>query len=252
MNQILVVGGGGGLGSALVQALLVSNRRVLVAGRTKPADQKVERFYPIDATNQDWGALYHQIVKDTGAAMDAVIFVAGSAVFGKTSLIPLERARQTVELNFWACSEAALAAAEHWAAKRNRGKFLAVLSISALRAVPFEAYYCAGKAAAARFIECLQLEYASQKLEFFCAFPGMLRTPFRRNAECYGFEPSFAYEGADVNKTAGAILNLLDGRRTASVLGWRERTIHLADRLFPGLYDAVVLRKRVRKIVKGD
>lgn len=250
MRKILIVGGGGGLGSALVQNLLVSNYQVLVAGRTKPADERVQSFYPIDATNQDWSSLYCQIERETGAPIDAIVFVAGSAVFGKTRLIPLERARQMFKLNFWACSEAALAAAEYWVDREHHGKFLAVLSISALRAVPFEAYYCAGKAAAARFLECLQLEYAHWKLEFLCAYPGLLRTQFRRSAESYGFEPSYPDEGADVGKTARAILKLLEGRRKARVIGWRERSINFADRVFPRLYDAVVLRKRVQRQLK--
>lgn len=250
MRQVLIVGGGGGLGSALVQKLLASNHRVLVAGRTKPVDRRVEKFYPIDATNQDWCSLYDRIEQEIGAPIDAIVFVSGSGAFGKTRLIPLEQAHRTFELNFWACSKAALAAAEYWTARQRTGRFLAVLSISALRAVPFEAYYCASKGAAAQFLECLQLEYAHEKVEFLCAFPGLLKTSFRRNAECYGFEPSLTDEGTDVNKTACAILKLLEGRRKARVIGWRERSINLSDRLFPRLYDAVILRKRVQRQLK--
>jgi len=36
------------------------------------------------------------------------------------------------------------------------------------------------------------------------------------------------------------------------VIGWRERTIDLADRLFPGLYDRAVLRKRVQNLLKNN
>lgn len=250
MKQVLIVGGGGGLGSALVKESLNRNFRVVVAGRTRPFDPRVHRFYQTNAKDTEWGALYLLIEREI--PFDAVIFVPGTAVFGKTSMIPLERARQTFELNFWACAAAARAAAEFWSAKCRRGKFLAVLSIAARRAVLFEAYYCASRAATARFLECLQLEYAQQQLEFLCAFPGLLRTPFRRNAEWYGLGPSFADEGADVQKTAQAIIHLLTGRRKTRVIGWRERTIDLADRLFPGLYDRTVLRARTRRLLKNN
>jgi len=250
MKQILIVGGGGGLGGALVKESLDRNFHVVVAGRTRPSDPRVQKFYPTDAKEADWGSLYPLIERET--PIDAVIFVPGTAVFGKTSMIPLERARQTFELNFWACAAAARAAAEFWSANGRRGKFLAILSITARRAIPFEAYYCASRAATARFLECLQLEYAQQQLEFLCAFPGLLRTPFRRNAEWYGLEPSFAYEGADVQKTARAIIHLLTGKRKTRVIGWRERAIDFADRLFPGLYDRTVLRTRIHGLLKNN
>lgn len=250
MKQVLVVGGGGGLGSALVKQLLDQNYKVVVIGRTKGADARIHKFYSVDAASADWRSLYVTIEKETATPIDAVIFVAGSAVFGKTALIPLERARQTFELNFWACTTAARTAAEHWDSRNEAGKFVAILSIVARRAVPFEAYYSASKAATARFLECLQLEYGHKKMEFVCAFPGMLRTPFRRQAEWYGFEPASTDEGADVEETAHAVIGLLNGRRKTRVIGWRERSIDLADRLLPGLYDRAVLRNRVQRLLK--
>jgi short-subunit dehydrogenase len=250
MKQILIVGGGGGLGGGLVKTLLDQRYKLVVTGRTNPADQRIEKFYPIDARSVDWRSLYVTIEKDTAAPMDAVVFVAGAAVFGKTVLVPLERARQSFELNFWACTTAARAAAEYWDAKNRAGRFVAILSIAARRAIPFEAYYSASKAAAARFLECLQLEYVHKNIEFMCAFPGLLKTPFRRLAEWYGLEPAFADEGADVGKTARAIIKLLEGRRRARIIGWRERSIDLADRVLPGLYDRAVLRNRVERLLK--
>jgi short-subunit dehydrogenase len=250
MKQIVIVGGSGGLGGALIKQLLDENYRVVVIGRTKAADDRVHKFYPADATKVDWRSLYLTIEKDSVAPIDGVIFVAGTAVFGKTVLIPAERARETFELNFWACTTAARAAAEYWDGKNQAGRFVAILSIVACRAVPFEAYYSASKAATARFLECLQLEYGHKNIAFVCAFPGTLRTPFRRHAEWYGFKPTYANEGADVQKTAQAVINLLTGRRKARVIGWRERSIELADRLLPGLYDRTVLRSRVKKLLQ--
>jgi short-subunit dehydrogenase len=250
MKQILLVGGAGGLGSALLRTLLERNYRLVVAGRTKPADERVRQFYPIDAASVDWPPFYTTVEKDAGAPLDAVIFVAGVAVFGKTPLVPLERARRTFELNFWACTTAARAAAEYWEEKNQPGKFLAILSLVARRAVPFEAYYSASKAATARFLECLQLEYRHKHIEFVCAFPGLLKTPFRRHSEWYGIEASSVDEGADIQKTAQAVVNLFEGKRSARVIGWRERSIDLVDRLTPGLYDRVVLQPRVRRILK--
>jgi short-subunit dehydrogenase len=237
--------------AALVKNLVDQQHRVVVMGRTKPADElRIQKFYGIDATAVDWPSRYSEIEGETGAPIDAVIFVAGSGVFGKTNRIPVERARRVFELNFWACTSAARAAADYWTANRRAGKFVAILSIAARRAVPFESYYSASKAATARYLECLQLEYGHKNIEFLCAFPGLLNTKFRRQAEWYGFEPTFADEGADVHKTAVAVIGLLEGKRKTRVIGWRERVIDFADRVAPGLYDRVVLRGRVERILK--
>jgi short-subunit dehydrogenase len=251
VTRIVVVGGGRGLGSALVKNLLDHGHEVVVLGQTEPADaSRIQKFYRMDATCVDWPSCYSKIEKETAAPIDAVIFVAGMGLFGKTSLTPVDRARQVFELNFWACTTAARAAAEYWSNKSRAGKFLCILSIAARRAVPFEAYYSASKAAAARFLECLQLEYAHEKIEFICAFPGLLKTQFRQQAEWFGFEPTFADEGAGIHETAQAVVNLLKGKRKSRVIGWRECTIDFADRIVPGLYDRTVLRRRVQNLLK--
>ncbi len=250
MKQVLIIGGAGGLGSELVRQLLDRKQVVVVAGRRRAADDRVRQSYIIDATRVDWRSLYSTIEEETAAALDEVVFVAGTSAYGRTALFPVERARGIFELNFWACAAAATSIAEHWVGAKRAGVFVAVLSIAGRRAVPFEAYYSASKAAAARFLECLDLEYGRRRVRFLSAFPGKLNTQFRQQAEWYGLSPPFTRGGADVRATARAILGLLEGRRLARVIGWRERAIDLADRLAPGLYDRAVLRGRVRTMVK--
>jgi short-subunit dehydrogenase len=201
----------------------------------------------LDATTADWRAVYAELEAASATPIDGVVFVAGDAAYGRTARIPVRRAREMFELNFWACTAAALAAGEHWTERGRPGTFLAVLSVVARRAVPFETYYAASKAAAARMLECLQLEYGARRIRFVGACPGTLDTPFRSRAEWYGLENVPASRGAAPVRTARALVALLDRRRTARVIGWRERAIDLADRFTPGLYDRTVLRRRARR-----
>lgn len=247
MRRILVVGGAANLGAAVVSRLASEGLDVVVAGRARSTDPRVRTSHVIDATTVDWRTFYEALEEEGGAPLDAIVFVAGAAVFGRTTRVPLERARRVLELNFWALSAAATAAAAHWTDHRRPATFVAVLSVVARRAVPFEAHYAASKAAAARFLECLQLEHAADGLRFVTAMPGMLKTPFRRAAEWFGLEPSDTDAGADVADTARAVVALLRGERRARVIGWRERTIDLADRVAPGLYDRAVLRRRMER-----
>jgi NAD(P)-dependent dehydrogenase (short-subunit alcohol dehydrogenase family) len=251
MKNVIVVGGSGGLGNALVAALLDQHYQVVVTGRSPAADPRVAEFYAIDTARTDWAALFQAIERGTGA-IDAVIFVSGTAVFGKAAAVPQESARQTLELNFWACTASAQAAAEYWSARQRPGKFLAVLSIVARHGVPFEAHYSASKAATARFLECLELEYGCGNIEFISAFPGMLKTQFRSRAEWHGLEPSRCEGGADPASTARELISLLRGSRRRRVIGWRECAIDLADRIWPGLYNRIVLRGRVRKLLESQ
>jgi short-subunit dehydrogenase len=247
MKQVLVVGGAGGVGAALVTELLDRGRAVVVAGRRNAADARVRHTRLLDATTADWRAVYDELEAASAAPIDGVVFVAGDAVFGRTARIPAQRARAMFELNFWACTAAAMAAGEHWTERGRPGTFLAVLSVVARRAVPFEAYYAASKAAAARMLECLQLEYGARQIRFAGACPGTLDTSFRSRAEWYGVERAPESRGTSAAQTARALIALLDGRRSARVIGWRERTIDLADRFTPGLYDRAVLRRRAKR-----
>lgn len=246
MKQVLVVGGSGSLGSTLIGQLLDRQLRVVSAGRTRSVDVRVHHSYVVDASRVDWSSLYTTVENDSGTPIDGVIFVAGTAGFGRTVLFPPERARAIFELNFWACTTAARMIAEHWSKSERAGTFVAVLSVAARRAVPFEAYYSASKAAAARFLECLDLEYGPKHIRFVSALPGVLNTPFRDQAEWYGIKPT-ASQATDIRTAARAIENLLEGNRKARVIGWRERAIDLADRVAPGLYDRAILRRRVAR-----
>lgn len=247
MRNVLVVGGAGGLGGALVAQLAGRGLGVAVAGRSPARDPRVRCSETIDARTVDWSALYERTEAALGAQLDAVAFVAGGAVYGRTALVPAQQARDVFELNFWALGAAAIAAAERWSGRGQTGAtFLAVLSLVARRAVPFESHYAASKAAAARFLECLDLEYSQRGVRFVSACPGTVRTSFRRRAQWHGLTPPAEDDGASVERTAGELLALLEGRRRSRVIGWRERSIDLADRLLPGLYDRAVLRRRVR------
>jgi short-subunit dehydrogenase len=249
MKQVLVVGGSGRLGSALVGQLLDQRTQVVVAGRTRPDDSRVQHSYVIDANSVEWHSFYTAVEKDTGTPIDGAVFVAGTAAFGRTTWFSPETARSILELNFWACVTAAGKIADYWSESGRAGTFVAVLSVAGRRAVPFEAYYSASKAAAARFLECLDLEYASKGIRFLPAFPGALNTPFRERAQWYGMKPASADQTTDVRTAARAIEKLLTGNRRARVIGWRERVIDIADRVTPGLYDRAILRRRVSRVL---
>lgn len=242
VTHSLVVGASGGLGRAVVAELQRRGVAVSAAGRRPPEGMSLRTFLPLEAASADWLRVYEE-VEAAGGALDAVVFVAGTAALGRTALVPEAEARSVFELNFWAVARAATAASTLWTPPARRGSFLAVLSIAGRRAVPHESWYGASKAAAGRFLESLQLEHDPRRVRLQAAYPGLLRTGFRDAVPWFGAGAPPTSYGTEPAEAAGAFCDLLAGRRRARVIGWRERAIDLADRLAPGLYDRVLRRR---------
>jgi short-subunit dehydrogenase len=244
LRHVLVIAPHGEVGGAVAHELKRRGLRVSGAGRTPPEAGIVDAFYAIDFADASWPTLYDKAA--AGGPLDGIVYAAGCASFGRTAAIPPEEARAAFEVNFWALAGAAQAAAVRWSRDTTPGCFLAVLSIAGRRAIPFEAYYGASKAAAVRFLEALQLE-SSSGVRFIGACPGIVRTSFRDRAPWHGMTAPKSDYGATPQAAASALCDLLAGSRRSRLLGWRERTIDLADRFLPGLYDRLVLRPRVGK-----
>ncbi len=250
LHHAVVVGASSGVGKLVADALTEHGTVVSTVGRTQPAPPYARHHQCSDLATLDWTNAYDEAQANAHVAIDAVVYVAGEATFGRTSQIPPARARELFEANFWAPASAALAAEQLWAAPRS-GTFVSVSSISARRAVPFEAHYCASKSACARFLDALHLEHPDGRVRFLCVYPGRLQTQFRRKADWHGIAPDpTAAQGSDPAKVARAVLRMLAGGRGPRVLGMRERAIDLADRVSPLLYDKLVLKRRVTLVLR--
>jgi short-subunit dehydrogenase len=251
VRHAVVVGASGGIGRLVADALTANQVILSTVGRKPPPHATAFHQRCEDLGALDWGATYQEAETRAGVPIDAVVYVAGDAAFGRSRAVPVERARALFEANMWAPAAAALAADALWQAPRP-GTFVSVSSISARRAVPFEAYYCASKAACARFLDALRLEHPDDRVVFASVYPGRLSTGFRAKADWYGAPADAApTEGSDPRSVARAILDVLHRRRGGRVIGARERAIDLADRVSPALYDRLVLRRRVRRATRS-
>lgn len=250
-HHALVVGAGGALGRAVVLALQAEGIAVSATGRSLAPGLAVARFEALDVRTADWQAL---LAGQAGSlpVVDLVVFVAGAAVFGPAAKTPEEGARDVFEVNFWAPGRAARAAASFWQERHVAGRFVAVLSIAGRRAVPGEAYYGASKAAAARFLEALDLETRPSGIRFLPVFPGRIRTPFRDSAPWFGPRPEEPAYAASAEDVARKVVDVLLGRRHRRVFGLREQLIDLADRVSPALYDSVLAGRRSRGERDGE
>jgi short-subunit dehydrogenase len=248
-RHAVVVGASSGVGKLVADALAARGVALSTVGRSKAP--RADAFHKVcaDLATLDWADAYREMEEHAGSPIDAVVYVAGDAAFGRTAAVPTARARRLLEANFWGPAAAATAADTLWTAPR-RGVFVSVSSIAGRRAVPFEAHYCASKAACARFLEAMSLEHPDGRVRFASVYPGRLRTGFRAHADWYDAPRDPApSEGSDPATVARAILLVLEGRKGPHVVGARENAIDFADRFSPRLYDGLVLRRRVKRML---
>ncbi len=239
-RHVLIVGASSVLAQAVTADLLRRNILVSRLGRTRP-DNDIP-FEEVDYHTADWPAVLGKLATPT--PIDAILHVPGRVAFGPALDIPSDEARQIFEANFWLMSNVATAAARHWLARKQQGDFWAVSSIAALRAIPSESYYAASKAAATRWLECLDLENRMHGLRFRSFHPGKFSSPFRSRAAKHGLFRETPGAGTDVAAIAQIMAEAIATRRPAHVIGWRENIIFLADRLVPGLYDRWLIRQQ--------
>ncbi len=249
VGHAVVVGASSGVGKLVADALAARGVVLSTVGRSKAPRKAAFHTACADLATLDWPEAYARMEESGGVPVDAVVYVAGDAAFGRAAAVPVTRARRLFEANVWGPLAAATAADVLWTAPRE-GTFVSVSSIAGRRAVPFEAHYCASKAACARFLEALDLEHPDGRVRYVSVYPGRLKTAFRTRADWHGSPPDPAPgEGNDPGVVATSILKVLAGDRGPHVIGLRENAIDLADRVSPRLYDALVLKRRVRGLL---
>jgi short-subunit dehydrogenase len=168
---------------------------------------------------------------------DVLVYAAGVPLMGRTTEVPESEARRCFEVNFWGLDRVVRAVLPRMM-ERRAGAILVVSSLVALRAVPFEAYYAASKAAAVRYLTCLAHEAGRNGVRVQALHLGLVQTGFSERGGWHGMErPDVAGSGVTTSDCARAALELLGSGAESAVLGWKERLIVLGDRLAPTLYD---------------
>jgi short-subunit dehydrogenase len=246
-RHAVVAGASSGIGAAIGAELRRRAWSVSSLARRVADAASADRSFACDVTQDR--ALCDALAGAArdGGAIDALVWCAATPVMGATTAVPGDAARAAFETSFWAMQTAVCAVLPSMI-ERGTGALLGVSSLAALRAVTHEAYYAAAKAAAARWLECLALEVEDRGVRVHLLYPGYIETGFLERGGWWGMKEPARVRGSGVTPSdvAHAAAEMLEGGADRRVLGWRERSIVLADRLLPGLYDRIVAR-RVRR-----
>ena len=248
-RHAIVVGASSGIGAAIVTELMDAGWDVSALARRTGAPAAT-RWIPCDVTDDASVARAVAEALAGGGTPSALIYSAGMGVAGRTLEVPEASSRAAFEVNFWGV-ERVVRHVHPVMTAAGSGSIVVVLSIAALRAVPFEAHYGASKAACARWLDCLALESEASGVRVRYLAPGYVPTGFLERAGWHGLDvPAVAGSGVTAVDVARAVVAVAEGRRSRTVFGWRENAISMVDRLLPGAYDRV-LRARVRRARRG-
>lgn len=243
----IVVGGLSGVGLAIATALRGRGYVVSNLSRRAAPSGAADASFACDVTSTP--AVQSAVARavEANGPCDVLVYSAGVPAMGRTTEIPEADARRCFEVNLWGLDRTVRAVLPAMMERRS-GAILAVSSLVGLRAVPFEAYYAASKAAVSRYLGCLAHETRRGRVRVQALHLGMVDTGFFERGGWAGMGvPGVKGSGVTPADAARAALELLDSNRESAVLGWKERIIVLSDRIAPTLYDGLLRLRDVRR-----
>lgn len=171
----LVTGASGGIGRAIVAALLARGaRRVYAASRHPDLSMQDPRVRPIRLDITDAA----QVDAAAAIAGDVQLVINNAGINRNRPLIgapDLVAAREEMETNYFGTLAMCRAFAPVLARQRP-GAIVNVLSIAARVGLPFMGSLCASKAAALRLTECVRAELAAQGTQVLAVLPSAVDT----------------------------------------------------------------------------
>lgn len=180
MASILVVGGAGGVGSAVVDSLVARGDTVVVTVLDQAdADRVTARHAGIAVHQVDLGDADAALVKfrsiiNALPALDAAVVSAAIAPFGPTEITPLATFRKALEINVLA--DIALFQAAMPALRRSQGRIVIVTSMSGRFGMPILPAYTGSKFAMEGVAEVMRREVAQDGVKVCTIEPGGIRT----------------------------------------------------------------------------
>jgi NAD(P)-dependent dehydrogenase (short-subunit alcohol dehydrogenase family) len=202
MPSIFVTGAGNGIGRAIVVRFAAAGWDI--AGVTRSAadteslnrlgDSGTARFWCADAAEAEAiGAIAAEYAGGGGTALDLLVNNAGGFRYGSfrdTTAATLDTLWRNNVVSAFIVTQAFLPALIH-----AGGRIANIVSIAAIRPLPFKAAYSATKAAQAALVRCLRDEIAGDGVTITNIYPGLTYTDSFDGEEV---DPATMLSAADV------------------------------------------------------
>ncbi len=174
---ILITGASSGLGRACAETLAKAGHRVYAASRRPPQDLQgcQPLVLDVDSDTSVDAAITQLLASET--RVDVVINCAGFGIAGAIEDTTTDEAKAQFETNFFGAVRVNRALLPKLR-DQGGGLILNVGSLVTQLPVPFQAYYCASKAALESYSEALRFEVAAFNIRVCCIEPGNFNTGF--------------------------------------------------------------------------
>lgn len=186
----IVTGGNGGIGLAMVEALIAAGARVAIAARAGDKAQaalaglsRPERaiFVPVDVASKASCVAMVAAVEERLGRLDVLVCNAGMTIRKLPQDLTEEDWRTVLDVNLsgaFFCAQAA------WPAmvRQGGGKIITLGSMYSLFGAPMVAAYAASKGGVAQLTKALAAAWASDNIQVNAILPGWVDTDLTRTA----------------------------------------------------------------------
>ncbi|QQV77659.1 SDR family NAD(P)-dependent oxidoreductase [Sphingomonas aliaeris] len=180
MARILVVGGAGGVGSAVVRQRIAAGDAVSATVLNDAEASKVAAVHGtsvathrLDLSHPD--SVVAGLQPALASGIDAIVVCVAVSPYGPSETTPLDVYRRTMDINL--LSAAAIYQAAMPALRASQGRLVYITSMAGKAAMPFIGPYAASKFALEGLGDVMRREAAPQGVKISMIEPGGIKTP---------------------------------------------------------------------------
>lgn len=261
-KNILVTGGGNGVGRELVLLLLVKGANVITIDINKSAldetsklsgDLKNQLFtYVIDITNRILIEDLFKTIIESHGFIDGIINNAGIIQhFKKLNIMDFEEIERVMNINFYGTLYLTKTFLPHLLT-RPEAHIVNISSMGGFLPVPGQTIYGASKAAVKLLTEGLKSELSDTNVNVSVVFPGAIQTNIKKNSGL-GSEAGESPEETTRKittpaKAAKVIVNAIEENRSRVFIGKDAKFLDISYRFTPEWASKFIYNKMKNKI----
>ncbi len=255
---VVVTGGSGGIGKALVELLLQKGARVATCGRnydklyelqTRQAGRPLHIATADVSKEDDCRKFIYSVIKTFGT-IDILINNAGVSMRALFKDTEIETLHTLMNINFWGtvyCTKFALNEII-----KNKGTIIGVSSIAGFRGLPGRTGYSASKFAVNGFLEALRTEVMDDGVNVMWVSPGFTTSNIRnvaldKDAKPQKENPMDEEKMMSAEECSNYVLQAIEKKRRTVVLTFLGLRTVLLNRFFPAITDKLVRKFYFKK-----
>ncbi len=179
LPRVLVTGASSGIGKACAELFARGGYEVYGVSRSVKRETRrykqggILRFLPMDVTD---AASVKQVTEKIGP-VDVAILSAGFGIAGAAEEVPIELARQQMEVNYFGVLRVVSAVLPAMR-KRMYGRIILIGSLAGRVSIPMQSHYSSSKYALSAYADALRMELAPYDIDVTIIEPGDTKTGF--------------------------------------------------------------------------